>query len=61
MAARSRPRFAAGKIGKAIGSAIVKGVNKNAIAGDLRVRANKMPDVDVTNRHPALQSMCSKD
>jgi hypothetical protein len=22
---------------------------------------NKMPDVDLMNRHPALQSMCSKD
>jgi hypothetical protein len=22
---------------------------------------NKMPDVDLANRHPALQSMCSKD
>jgi hypothetical protein len=22
---------------------------------------NKMPDVDLENRHPALQSMCSKD
>jgi hypothetical protein len=22
---------------------------------------NKMPDVDLVNRHPALQSMCSKD
>jgi hypothetical protein len=21
----------------------------------------KMPDVDLVNRHPALQSMCSKD
>jgi hypothetical protein len=26
-----------------------------------RMRTNKMPDVDLVNRHPALQSMCSKD
>jgi hypothetical protein len=32
---------------------------------DIRAQAvvskNKMPDVDLVNRHPALQSMCSKD
>jgi hypothetical protein len=26
-----------------------------------RCSKNKMPDVDLVNRHPALQSMCSKD
>jgi hypothetical protein len=26
-----------------------------------RMRTNKVPDVDLVNRHPALQSMCSKD
>jgi hypothetical protein len=26
-----------------------------------RMCTNKMPDVDLVNRHPALQSMCSKD
>jgi hypothetical protein len=24
-------------------------------------KQNKMPDVDLASRHPALQSMCSKD
>jgi hypothetical protein len=27
----------------------------------LRRGYKKMPDVDLANRHPALQSMCSKD
>jgi hypothetical protein len=26
-----------------------------------KIQKNKMPDVDLGNRHPALQSMCSKD
>jgi hypothetical protein len=26
-----------------------------------KLTTNKMPDVDLMNRHPALQSMCSKD
>jgi len=28
---------------------------------DQGAEKNKMPDVDLANRHPALQSMCSKD
>jgi hypothetical protein len=27
----------------------------------ITVLRKKMPDVDLVNRHPALQSMCSKD
>jgi hypothetical protein len=27
----------------------------------IQIQENKMPDVDLTIRHPALQSMCSKD
>jgi hypothetical protein len=26
-----------------------------------KIQENKMPDVDLAIRHPALQSMCSKD
>jgi hypothetical protein len=32
-----------------------------AVLLSLFVLQNKMPDVDLGNRHPALQSMCSKD
>jgi hypothetical protein len=32
------------------------------LASDSAGRSKKkMPDVDLANRHPALQSMCSKD
>ena len=31
--------------------------SENGMIGQKR----KMPDIDLVNRHPALQSMCSKD
>jgi len=38
---------------------------KNSVVVSLvilrKFEKSKMPDVDLGNRHPALQSMCSKD
>src|SRR6266496_84641 len=40
-----------------------KGIQNQVVSRERQdaCATNKMPDVDLVNRHPALQSMCSKD
>jgi hypothetical protein len=49
------------KFAKETEVSVVKKFGRRFLSVLEEIRENKMPDVDLANRHPALQSMCSKD